>query len=74
MKNVLLMFIVCAFSCILPAQQKQTPGVPVVTREIRCGAFIQPESGQVQHNVLIVIEGERIREVQPNAKPPKGVQ
>lgn len=74
MKNISLLFIVCAFSCILPAQEKQTPKAPMVTRAVRCGTLIQPESGQVQHNVLVVIQGERISDVQPNAKLPQGGQ
>ncbi len=41
---------------------------PVIS-VVRCGALIQPESGQVQHNVLITVEGEHIRQVQENAKP-----
>lgn len=34
---------------------------------VRCGTLIQPANGQVQHNVLITVEGDRIREVQENA-------
>lgn len=46
----------------------------MVNRYVRCGALIQPESGKVQRNVLITIQGERIQQVQENAQPPAGAQ
>src|SRR5258708_24104283 len=46
----------------------------VVTRYVRCGALVQPESGKVQRNVLITIQGERIQQVQENASAPAGGQ
>src|SRR6476469_2620008 len=46
----------------------------VVTRYVRCGALVQPESGKVQRNVLITIQGERIQQVQENTQPPSGAQ
>jgi len=46
----------------------------VVTRYVRCGALVQPESGKVQRNVLITIQGERIQQVQENAQAPAGAQ
>src|SRR6476646_8715229 len=46
----------------------------VLTRYVRCGALVQPESGKVQRNVLITIQGERIQQVQENTQPPSGVQ
>lgn len=36
-------------------------------RMVRCGTLIQPADGKVQHNVLITVEGERIREVRENS-------
>ena len=35
---------------------------------------MQPESGKVQRNVLITIQGERIQQVQENAQAPAGGQ
>jgi imidazolonepropionase-like amidohydrolase len=58
----------------LVAAQEQNQKAPIVTRYVRCGALVQPESGKVQHNVLITIQGERIREVQENAQAPSGGQ
>src|SRR5512140_2488257 len=46
----------------------------VVTRYVRCGALVQPESGKVQRNVLITIQGERVKEVQENSSAPAGGQ
>jgi imidazolonepropionase-like amidohydrolase len=41
---------------------------PVVTHSIRCGALIDPASGQVKHNVVIVVAGDRITQVQENGR------
>src|SRR5213078_2638629 len=53
--------------CLMPgpaASQEQSPKPSQpVTRVLRCGALIQPASGQVQRNVVITVEGERIKEV-----------
>jgi imidazolonepropionase-like amidohydrolase len=50
--------------------QEQHAKAPAADHYVRCGTLIQPETGKVQHNVLITIQGERIREVQENAAPP----
>ncbi|HSK44412.1 MAG TPA: amidohydrolase family protein, partial [Candidatus Binatia bacterium] len=42
----------------------------MVSRYVRCGTLVQPESGKVQRNVLITIQGERIQQVQENAQAP----
>jgi imidazolonepropionase-like amidohydrolase len=41
---------------------------------VRCGALVQPESGKLQRNVLIAIQGERITEVREGANAPSGAQ
>ncbi|HEY6350343.1 MAG TPA: amidohydrolase family protein, partial [Candidatus Angelobacter sp.] len=46
-------------------QPARTPAVQMV----RCGSLIQPADGKVQHNVLITVEGDRIREVRENSTP-----
>src|SRR6478672_2698979 len=46
----------------------------VITHYVRCGALVQPETGKVQRNVLITIQGERIQQVQENAQAPAGGQ
>lgn len=42
------------------------PSVPAST-VLRCGTLIQPANGQVQHDVLVTIVGERVKEVRENA-------
>ena len=69
MKKVV--FIACFTVVSLAVAQEQTPKAPV-TRYVRCGALVQPESGKVQRNVLITIQGERIQQVQENAQAPSG--
>src|SRR5229473_3046974 len=58
------------FLVSLAVAQEQNPKVSIVSRYIRCGALVQPESGKVQRNVLITIQGERIKQVQENAQAP----
>jgi imidazolonepropionase-like amidohydrolase len=61
----------CLFVATLAvAQEQPQPAKTPETIYVRCGSLIQPESGKVQHNVLITIQGERIREVQEGAAAP----
>lgn len=73
-KNIQLAVIVCLFSVLLGAQARQNPQVPAAVRVVRCGALFQPETGQMQRNVLITIEGERIKEVREGGSPAAGAQ
>ena len=58
----------------LPAiAEDAKPSQPVV-RVVRCGTLIHPGNGQVQHNVMITVEGERVRQVQENGNAPSAVQ
>jgi imidazolonepropionase-like amidohydrolase len=64
-------------SLATPQEQQKAPiknVADVVTRYVRCGALVQPESGKVQRNVLITIQGERIQQVQENAQAPASGQ
>ena len=68
---------VCAASLFLISaaigqeqSQKLQSRAPRLSRYVRCGALVQPESGKVQRNVLITIQGERIQQVQENAQAP----
>ncbi|MGZ4874776.1 MAG: hypothetical protein ACXV5R_06350, partial [Candidatus Angelobacter sp.] len=65
-------FAASLFLVSLAIGQEHNQKVPIVNRYVRCGALVQPESGKVQRNVLITIQGERIREVQENAQVPAG--
>ena len=51
------------------AQPDQAGSSPV---RVRCGSLLQPETGQVQHNVLITIQGDRISDVRENSAGPAG--
>jgi len=68
--NILLLL---AFFAVAPCQE-QPAKTPPVTRMVRCGALIQPADGKVQHNVLIIVEGDRIREVRENSSDSSGAQ
>src|SRR5215471_10840564 len=48
-------------------EQNQTPARVQV---IRCGALIQPADGAVRRNVLVMVEGERVRDVREGATSP----
>jgi len=68
MNRTSLVFVTSLFAWFASAQERTNVKVPIINETIRCGALIQPENGQVQHNVLVVVEGERIKQVQENAK------
>jgi len=65
---ILLLALLAAAPC--QEQPAKTQAVQVV----RCGSLIQPADGKVQHNVLITVEGDRIREVRENSSPASGAQ
>jgi imidazolonepropionase-like amidohydrolase len=69
-----IMFVASLILVSLAAGQEQNLKVPIVNRYVRCGALVQPETGKVQRNVLITIQGERVREVQENTAAPAGGQ
>lgn len=68
MKKAPVFFLVLVFVVGGAGQQPPRQSQPAV----RCGVLIQPATGQVQHNVLITLEGGRIRQVQENAAPASG--
>jgi imidazolonepropionase-like amidohydrolase len=74
MRNAWLLLFLSSAMLFASAQQERNVKVPAIVRAVRCGSLIEPENGQVQHNVLILIQGERIQEVRPNAAPPAGAQ
>jgi imidazolonepropionase-like amidohydrolase len=43
-------------------------------RAVRCGSLVRTENGQLQRNVMITIQGDRITEVKENGAPPAGAQ
>jgi imidazolonepropionase-like amidohydrolase len=56
------------------AGQEQKKPAPAPTHYVICGTLLQPESGKLQHSVLITVQGERVSEVSENAKPPAGAR
>ncbi|HSM88326.1 MAG TPA: amidohydrolase family protein [Candidatus Limnocylindrales bacterium] len=74
MKMFRLVIVLFLFASLAAAQARQNLKVPAITHVVRCGALIQPESGQVQRNVVITLEGDRIKEVRENASAPAGAQ
>jgi imidazolonepropionase-like amidohydrolase len=73
MKKLFLLAATVLISSYVTAQTPTKPAPPPV-RYLRCGALFQPESGQVQRNVLVTIEGERIKEVREGGTAPAGGQ
>src|SRR5215475_5895339 len=70
-------FLICAVLLVVAAMaacQEQPAKSQPVTRLLLCGSLIQPANGQVQHNVLITVEGDRIREVGEGSHIPAGAQ
>jgi len=68
-----LIFASLLLPSLLAIAQEAKPAQPVV-RVVRCGTLIHPSNGQVQHNVLITVEGERVRQVEENSNASAGNQ
>jgi len=65
MKTASSLILLLALGSIAPGQEQ--PAKPQPVHVVRCGTLIQPADGKVQRNVLITVEGERIREVRENS-------
>jgi len=76
MKRHLILASLLLLSLLAVGQESASgskPAQPVI-RMVRCGTLIHPATGQVQHNVVITVEGERIREVAENSQPSSAAQ
>jgi imidazolonepropionase-like amidohydrolase len=74
MKTASTFFLILALTACAACQEPgANPSQPVV-RTLHCGTLIQPSSGQVQHNVLITVEGDRVKDVRENAGAASGAQ
>jgi imidazolonepropionase-like amidohydrolase len=73
-KTVRIAVFACVFPVLLIAQAKPNAQAAMVSRVVHCGALFQPESGQMQRNVLITIEGERIKDVREGGSPASDAQ
>src|SRR5215813_4464460 len=74
MKSSFLMTLVLALTCLAAAQEHAQAKPEPAVHYVRCGALVQPETGALQRNVLISIQGERITEVRENANAPAGAR
>jgi imidazolonepropionase-like amidohydrolase len=74
MKSAVLLAVFCSITLVATAQEKMNVQVPMATRVVRCGALIQPDTGKALHNVVITIQGERIKEVKEGGAAPAGAQ
>jgi len=69
MRRLLFSFALCVLAAAVPAAQ------PAATlTAIRAGRLLDPEAGQILTNQVIVVEGNKIRDVGPNVQVPAGAQ
>ncbi len=74
MKTFSSLATILLLAVLAAGQEQQNQKVPIPIRYVHCGSLLQPDSGKVLHNVLISVQGERIRDVQENANAPAGAQ
>jgi imidazolonepropionase-like amidohydrolase len=60
---------VVAASLACAQEAKRGEDAPLRHVFVRCGALIQPESGQVKRDVMVMVEGDRVRGVVEHAGP-----
>jgi len=72
MKSFSILAAVLLLALLARAQDKKPAPLPM--KVLRCGTVVHPANGQVQHDVLITVEGERILEVAEKGVAPAGVQ
>ncbi len=73
MKELLLSVVALALVSLAAGQEARKPQAPVV-QYLRCGALVEPDSGQARKNVLIAVEGDRVKEVREGAQAPAGAR
>ncbi|HMF89781.1 MAG TPA: amidohydrolase family protein [Candidatus Angelobacter sp.] len=66
MKKLLLAFAASALVSLAAGQEVKKPQASQV-QYLRCGALVEPESGKLRKNVLITVEGERVKDVRDGA-------
>lgn len=72
MRKIVPMLAVSILSGFALAQGNANPRQPLTTQVVHCGVLIEPESGQVKHNVFVVVAGERVKQVEENGKAAPG--
>ena len=73
MKVFAALFIALLSGFCAAQEQNQKPSQPVA-RVLRCGTLINPANGQVQRNVTVTVEGERIKDVREGGVSAGGMQ
>jgi imidazolonepropionase-like amidohydrolase len=73
MRKLLLLATALLIASATFAQTAAKPAQPVL-RYLRCGAMFQAESGKLQRNVVITVEGDRIKDVRESGTAPAGAQ
>lgn len=73
MKVFAALFIALLSGLCAAQEQNQKPSQPV-TRVLRCGSLINPANGQVQRNVTVTVEGERIKDVREGGASAGGIK
>jgi imidazolonepropionase-like amidohydrolase len=75
-KRWILGVIACAFSLGTSAAHAQAPArtAPVKTIAIKAGFLVDPETGTAAPNQVILVEGERIKQVGANLPIPPGAE
>jgi imidazolonepropionase-like amidohydrolase len=75
MKRVLVTAAVLGLASLsLEAQRGQGPARPLKVTAIRAGRVIDPDAGTVATNQIIVVEGDKIRDIGPNVAIPAGAE
>src|SRR5215469_2388897 len=65
---------ILAAASIADAQPPQAPSGPKPVTAVRAGRLVDPEAGTIVNNQIILVEGERIKEVGPNLQIPAGAK
>ncbi len=73
-RRILVVPLLCTIAIITLAAQQPAPTAPAGVTAIRAGRLVDPETGTAATNQIILVEGERIREVGPAVKIPPGAE
>jgi imidazolonepropionase-like amidohydrolase len=74
LKRVLVVSVLCVIAAATLAAQAPSPASPAKVTAIRAGRLIDPETGTAAANQIILVDGERIREVGADVKIPPGAE
>lgn len=72
MRSVSVVVMLLVLVSLAAGQSQAGASAPAPAHYLLCGAVFQPESGQMRRNVLITIQGDRIKEVRENTQAPAG--